>query len=245
MLQHANDCGYIVPFEDSLVNYLNQPKVWTEVCQQHESGDLMQDFCDGSIAADNLLIQQYPNCLQILMNTDSLGVVNPIGTHTKKHKIDVFYWTLANIKPHMHSKWSNIHLIGICKTKHLKKHGTTKFLNNFIDTSLKLQNGLKMQINGREVTVYGVLTAVLADTPAAAFVTDMKQSTTFSKKGCRTCNISTPDIQRCIQLSDLEERCPVLHCQRCTDLESMPLHLKPFWSKQWGINGTSPLLRLS
>ena len=245
MLQHANDCGYIVPFEHSLVNYLNQPEVWTEVCQQRESGDLMQDFCDGSIASENLLIQQHPNCLQILMNTDSLEVVNPIGTHTKKHKIDVFYWTLANIKPHMRSKWSNIHLIGICKTKHLKKHGTTKFLNNFIDTSLKLQNGLKMQINGREVTVYGVLTAVLADTPAAAFVTDMKQSTTFAKKGCRTCNISTPDIQRCIQLSDLEERCPVLHRQRCTDLESMPLHLKPFWSKQWGINGTSPLLRLS
>ena len=25
----------------------------------------------------------------------------------------------------------------------------------------------------------------------------------------------------------------------------MPQHLKPFWSKQWGINGTSPLLQLS
>ena len=25
----------------------------------------------------------------------------------------------------------------------------------------------------------------------------------------------------------------------------MPQHLKPYWSKQWGINGTSPLLRLS
>ena len=96
MLQHANDCGYIVPFEHSLVNYLNQPEVWTEVCQQCESGELMHDFCDGSIASENLLIQQHPNCLQILMNTDSLEVVNPIGTHTKKHKIDVFYWTLAN-----------------------------------------------------------------------------------------------------------------------------------------------------
>ena len=39
-------------------------------------------------------------------------------------------------------------------------------------------------------------------------------------------------------------RCPVLHRERCTDLENTPLHLKPFGSKQWGINGTSPLLQL-
>ena len=82
----------------------------------------------------------------------------------------------------MRSKWSNIHLIGICKTKHFKKYGTTKFLNNFIETLLKLQNRFQMQIGGREVTVYGVLTAVLADTPAAAFVTDIKQSTTLANK---------------------------------------------------------------
>ena len=37
-------------------------------------------------------------CLQFL-NTDSLKVVNPIGAHVKKHKIDVFYWTLAIIRP--------------------------------------------------------------------------------------------------------------------------------------------------
>ena len=37
----------------------------------------------------------------------------------------------------------------------------------------------------------------------------------------------------------------MLHRQRCNELENMPHHLKPFWSKQWGINGTSPLLQLS
>ena len=136
-------------------------------------------------------------------------------------------------------------MIGICKTKHLKKHGTSKFLNDFIEGLLNLQKGTRMQICSNEITVHGVLTAVLADTPAAAFKTDMKQSTTFAKKGCHTCTINTPDIQNVVKLSDLEERCPNLHRERCKDLQNMPQHLKPYWSKQWGINGTSPLLRLS
>ena len=174
MLQYVNDCGYIVPFEKSLENYLNQPEVWAEISHPCSNSDLMEDFCDGSYSSENVPQQQHPNCLQILVNTDSAEVVNPIGTHTKKHKIDVFYWTLANIKPYMRSKWSNIHLIGICKTKHLKKHGTGNILSNFIQALLNLEKGIRMQICGKEEVVHGILTAILADTPAAAFITDMK-----------------------------------------------------------------------
>ena len=101
-----------------------------------------------------------------------------------------------------------------------------------------------MQVCGSERCLYGILTVVLADTPAAAFIMEMKQSTSFAKKGCQTCNINTPEIQTKIRLSDLEERCPVLHRQRCSDLQEMPERLRPYWSKQWGINSTSPLLQL-
>ena len=132
--------------------------------------------------SENSVLQQHPNALQILLNTDSLEIVNPIGSHTKKCKIDVFYWTLANIQPQMWSKWSNIHLLGICKTKYLKKHGTKTFLIDFIETLLKLKEGIQMQVCGSERCLYGILTAVLADTPATAFITEMKQSTSFAKK---------------------------------------------------------------
>ena len=68
-----------------------------------------------------------------------------------------------------------------------------------------------MQICSNEITVHGVLTAVLADTTAAAFITDKKQSTTFAYKGCCTCTINTTDVQNVVKLSDLEERGPKLH----------------------------------
>ena len=243
-LQRVNECEYIVPFQKSLENYLNQPEVSAEVTQDRGQKDIMEDFCDGTYSSENSVLQQHPNALQILLNTDSLEIVNPIGSHTKKHKIDVFYWTLANIQPQMQSKWSNIHLLGICKTKYLKKHGTKTFLIDFIETLLKLKEGIRMQVCGSERCLYGILIAVLADTPAAAFITEMKQSTSFAKKGCWTCNIYTPEIQTKIRLSDLEERCPVLQRQHCSDLQEMPERLRPYWSKKWGINGTSPLLQL-
>ena len=50
-----------------------------------------------------------------------------------------------------------------------------------------------MQVCGSERSLNGILTVVLADTPATAFITEMKQSTSFAKKGCRTCNINTPE----------------------------------------------------
>ena len=233
-----------MPFQKSLENYLNQPEVWAEVTRNCRQKDIMEDFCDGTYSSENSVLQQHPNALQILLNTDSLEIVNPIGSHTKKHKINVFYWTLANIQPQMWSKWSNIHMLGICKTKYLKKHGTKTFLIDFIETLLKLKEGIWMQVCGSERCLYGILTAVLADTPAGCIHNGDEAIYIICKKGCRTCNINTPEIQTKIRLSDLEERCPVLHRQRCSDLQEMPERLRPYWSKQWGINGTSPLLQL-
>ena len=90
MLQHVNECGYIVPFQKSLENYLNQPEVWAEISQNRGQKDIMEDFCDGTYSSENSVLQQHPDALQILLNTDSLEIVNPIGSHTKKHKMDVF-----------------------------------------------------------------------------------------------------------------------------------------------------------
>ena len=90
-LQAINDKGYIIPMMKSLQNFLNLPEVWSDIVNGHESDELMRDFCDGQFAKNNKFIQQNSPCLQFLINTDSPEVVNPIGAHVKRHKIDVFY----------------------------------------------------------------------------------------------------------------------------------------------------------
>ena len=104
-----------------------------------------------------------------------------------------------------------------------------------------LHNGIQININGQNRLVFGTLLAVLADTPAAAFIADMKQSL-FAKTFFWNCNINTDEMQNKITVAELQEKCPVLHHQQCKDLETMPERLRPFWSKHWGINGTSAVL---
>ena len=59
-------------------------------------------------------------------------------------------------------------------------------------------------INGQYILVFGTLLAVLADTSAAAFIADMKQS--FSaKKFCWNCNINTGEMQTKITVAESEE----------------------------------------
>ena len=225
-----------------LENFLNMPEVWSEVINGHDTDDeLMKDFCDGQYIKTTQFIQQHIPCLQFLRNTDSLEVVNPIGAHVKKHKIDVFYWTLTNIRPGLRSRWSSMHLLGICKTDFLKKHGLKLFLSDFVNTLNDLPNGIQININGQNRLVFGTLLAVLADTPAAAFIADMKQSF-FAKRFCWNCNINTDEMQNKVTVDELQEGYPVLHHQWCKDLETMPERLISFWSKHWGINGTSALL---
>lgn len=244
-LKQIKQCGYVIPFKESLQNYLNQPDVWQEVIEGHESGsELMKDFCDGSAVRNDPFIQSHENCLLFAINTDSFEVVNAIGCHTRKHKVDVFYWQLLNVKPATRSKWSNIHLLAICKTKFIKKYGMHVLLDDFIQTLRQLRQGIQMRIRNVNHTIFGVLLAALCDTPASAALGGMKESSSFANRGCRTCTITKSDMQKKIRIADLEERCPRLHRQRCHDLETMPKHLKPFWSKFWGINGSSPLLKL-
>ena len=105
-----------------------------------------------------------------------------------------------------------MHLLGISKTIFLKKHGLKVFLSDFVNTLNDLHNGLQININGQNRLVFGTLLAVLADTPAAAFIADMKKCF-FAKRFCWNYNINTDGMQNKITVDELQERCPVLHHQ--------------------------------
>jgi hypothetical protein len=43
--------------------------------------------------------QQHQNILLFSIYYDDFEIVNPIGSHKKKHKRSVFYWNLLNLPP--------------------------------------------------------------------------------------------------------------------------------------------------
>jgi len=90
--------GIIIPFVDSLKALLSMPEVWHHVQNPHTSHtQVMSDVCDGYIWQESDLFKRNPSALQIFLNTDDIEIVNPIGTHVKKHKLTMFYYTVGNI----------------------------------------------------------------------------------------------------------------------------------------------------
>ena len=55
------------------------------------------------------------------LSHDDLEIANPLGVHTKKYKVDMFYYTLGNIPPQHR-------LLAIAKTVDLKKFGARPHL---------------------------------------------------------------------------------------------------------------------
>jgi len=86
ILTEKHNLGYIIPFQDSLQHFLELPEVWHRVQNPHftDSSEFMFDICDGQYVRTHPLFSSNPRALQIVLNTDDLETVNPLGSRVKK-----------------------------------------------------------------------------------------------------------------------------------------------------------------
>lgn len=124
-VKRIRDQGYFIPFEDLIKTLYCLPEVLYWFQHSHKSNDnFVRDICDANYVKNNQL-------LQIILYNDDIEIVNPLGTHIKKHKITPFYATFANIPPAYHSKLHAIFLNGVARSRILKSYGISKLLENF------------------------------------------------------------------------------------------------------------------
>ena len=100
-------------------------------------------------------------------------VVNPLGSHVKKNKLSMFYFTLGTIPPIFRSRLAAIQPIAVARTNDLRKFGLQILLRDFIPAiDTRSQGGITLQINGQEYHVKGPVVAIYAETqgrPVAGF----------------------------------------------------------------------------
>ena len=243
-LQQMERLGYIVPFAKSLEQFLSMPEVWHFVCNPHPSNtDTMMDLCDGNYIKCSPLFSKHPQALQIILSHDDIEIVNPLGVHTKKHKVAMFYYTLGNIPPQYRSRLSAIQLLAIAKTVDLKKFGADPLLNDFITKLNLLQDkGIVINVSGEQDNVKGTLVMCPCDTLASQWLGGFKESSSFARKGCRTCDSGVRKMKTIFSNQNLETRSMTEHVERCQHLESLSRRARVYWSKLWGINKRSPLM---
>ena len=241
--------GCIVPFEASLTQLIKMPEAWRYVCHPESSNDgIMRDVIHGDLVQSHpLFTLANPVCV-ISINCDDLELVNPIGSHTKVHKITVFYYSLLNIPAQYRSTLHSIQLLGIANAKDVKNNSGA-LLNDFITVMNKLQTtGIEVDVDDTKRDVKGFLAFVAADTPAANWLGQFKECVSFALKNCHMCQISSHNIGSAYTANDpgIVHRSMAEHKERCEYLSSHDLtrEAKLYWSKQWGINGSSCLLKL-
>ncbi len=193
-------------------------------------------ICDGTYIREHTVFQQNENAMQIILNHDDMEIVNHLGTHVKKHKLSMFYYSLANIPPQFRSKLSSIQLIAIAKSRDIRKFGVKTLLRDFLNTLNDMQQkGIEIEINGSKQTVYGALVMVPCDTLAAQWLEGFKEGVAFAVKPCRTCEVTKVDLKRKFSHVECEERQFGEHSERTAALETLSKASREYWSKMWGI----------
>ncbi|XP_071845762.1 uncharacterized protein [Apostichopus japonicus] len=238
------DRGYIVPLKGLLQSLVRMPEVYRFISESHRSSSqVMFDICDGNYIKNDL-----EGAFQILLYVDDLEIVNPLGTHTRVHKITAFYVAFANIPPEDRSRLSSIYVIAIAKTEHLKRHGMKNILQDFISTVNELSSiGVELHIGDVKKVFKGALVALIADTPAANLMGGFKEGVGFANQPCRTCHVSRDELKQKLKVEQCQLRALPDHIMKCTLLFEQPLTkaARKEWSTRWGITRKSILLDIN
>lgn len=234
--------GCIVPFRQNLIKLLSCPEVKNEVLRGHaSSSSYLYDVCDGEYIKKHPLTHCGHPFLRFLLFCDDLEVCNPVGSHTKVHKITVWYWQMLNIHPLYRSRLSSIQLLAIAKSAYIRRFGMERILNDFKLCMQELAQGCDMPEVGHCV---GALVSVVADTPAANQIGGFKEGVGFAKRKCRTCDCNPEDMTKYFSEQDFRLRSEDQHIVRCTTLSNLSPSARQYWSKEYGINSRSLLMDL-
>lgn len=165
----------------------------------------LRDFRDGSLFRSNELFSRDSNALQLFLYYDEFEVVNPLGSHTRKHKIGAFYYVLGNLHPEKRSALYVIQLALLCRYQDLKYFGVSKILHALLhDARLLETDGIVVD----QERFYGTIAALIGDNLGSHFLGGF--TTCFSggpnSRICRFCMATRDRIQKSFNPLDYEER---------------------------------------
>ena len=210
-----------------------------EVLNPHTNNECLRDFCDGSFFKSHPLFSYDPYALQIVGYYDDLEIVNPLGSYIKKHKLGCLFFSLGNVRPQLRSTLKTIQLLAVGRTQDIQYYGINAFLRPFVEDLKQLYcNGISVSIGGESRIFHGGLIAFLADTLAAHLLGGFKGSMSFALRVCRSCMITSEQLQQCYS----ESTCGMRTSDSCFEQCSLLCGpLKDHYSKIYGINYLSVL----
>ena len=204
--------------------------------------NLLQDLCDGELYEKHPVLSCSQNKVQITAYFDEIELCNPLGSHTKVHKIGCLFFSIGNIHPKFRSQLKTMFLVALATAPVINTHGIDEVLRPFVEELQDLhKNKLDVYVNGTCEKYDVALLSFLADNLAAHQVGGFKESMSFAHRICRSCMTTTEKAQTNFVEANFELRTPETHVKQCTYLEQSQHQQRNELSKIYGINRKSVL----
>ena len=191
----SKDVVHYVPIADSVIN-LMQDKSYVQMILQNKKSNVkkhfVSDITDGSLFQQNIFFQTNRSAIPLLLYSDGVEIVNPLGAARGTYKIVQVFFTLLNIPKDQRSQIDRIQLVMVFREKLLKKYNAALIFKPLIDDLKKLEEGIIIKLPHPKIVQFGLL-LYCADNLEAHLVGGF--SCSFSSKSiCRFCHCQYSDL---------------------------------------------------
>lgn len=180
----------VIPIKLVLKKFLELPNVLTSILSHLEyckKSEPIISAVQGEVWKN--IEKKFSNkiVLPIILYFDDLEINNPLGSHRNVHKLGAVYFSIACLPFEYSSMLENIFLAQLHNSVDYKSIGNKKIFSNIINQMIELEkDGLILNVNNQQRTVYFALLAIIGDNLGVNYITNF--STSFnSKYWCRIC----------------------------------------------------------
>ena len=186
---------HYVPIIETFKNLVQDPTFYDVVERNiitNDSESSLRDVKDGELYKNNPYFKLNPDSYTMMIYSDAIELVNPLGAGRGKHKVIQIFFSLCEIPKYQRSKIDRIQLVAVFKERLVKQFGFKKIYQQLVEDLKVLEAGVTVYYPVQRIVKCGVLIHP-ADNLEAHGVAGFSQS--FSSKDiCRFCHLQHSDL---------------------------------------------------
>ena len=111
----TQDSIVYIPIAKTLKSLLQIPDIRAAINQPHTTQVAkFNDMCDGSVFKEHPVFSHSAHAIEIIAYYDEIELCNPLGSHTKVHKLVCLLFTIVNIHPKYRKTMFLVSLAKVC-----------------------------------------------------------------------------------------------------------------------------------